>query len=180
MADLDLSQELRAARKSSVSAPPPAKEEGEDVTYIAGEGDPARVKWRGIEFHANVPVRITNESHIAAARGNKFFRVSGETSKPDPFREPTNAMEYRAHVVDWMRGVSNYDDPAEKIDYIIRKWASDRNYRTVCEVGQDDVAFLGTMFEPEMQRLRKAAGLSDMQVADMWVRHGVLDLPWRG
>ena len=175
MTELDLSQELRAARKSPPSAP---KVEGEDVTYLAGEGDPAKVKWRGIEFNANVPVRLTDKAHIEAARGNRCFRVGNE-SKDTPFKAPADAMEYRAHVVDWMRGVDRLEDPTEKLEYIIGKWAGDRNLRVVCEVGQDDIAFLGTMFEPKMAALRKAAGLNNLQVADMWVRHGILDLPWR-
>ena len=92
---------------------------GEDVTYLPGEGDPASVKWRGVEFKANVPVRITNASHLEAARGNRFYRVGTETPGEVEFGPPKTAMEYRGHVLDWLKGV-------ETIDQLATHWASDR------------------------------------------------------
>ena len=67
-------------------APAPADEAppaGEDhVTYLPGEGDPPTTTWRGEEFRANVPVRITDPDHIEAARTNRFFRVGKGDPKP--------------------------------------------------------------------------------------------------
>jgi hypothetical protein len=151
----------------------PKKEEGEIVTYRPGEGDPSSCKWRGIEFKANVPVRIKNVDHVDAARGNKFFHVGSD--KPEdagPRGAPKTAMEYRGHVVDWMERVRSIDDLAAC-------WSADRGLREKCEVGQDDVSFLGTLVEPKLRQLRLEAGLTEMDVAGIWVKHGVLDLPWR-
>ncbi len=145
---------------------------GEDVTYLPGEGDPHSVRWRGVEFKANVPVRITNASHLEAARGNRFYRVGAEASGEVNFGPPKTAMEYRGHVLDWLRSV-------ETIDQLATHWAGDRNLRMACEVGQDDVSYLGTIVEPKLKALRLKEGLSDMDVAAVWVKHGVLDLPWR-
>lgn len=149
------------------------KEEGEIVTYKPGHDDPAIVKWRGTEFKANVPIRLTNRDHVDAARGNRFFHVgSGKPEDDGPREQPKTAMEYRGHVVDWMDRVRSIDDLAAC-------WSADRSLREKCEVGQDDVAFLGTLVEPKLRHLRLEAGLSEMDVAGIWVKHGVLDLPWR-
>jgi hypothetical protein len=151
---------------------PPAKEPGEDIVYCPGEGDPNTVRWRGIEFKANVPVRVTNAEHIEAARGNKFFRVGAARPNDMPLGAPKTAMEYRGHVVDWIKG-------CETVDQVASHWGSDRNLRVKCEVGQDDIDFLGTLVEPKLRALRLQEGLSEMQVAGVWVKHGVLEFPWR-
>lgn len=151
---------------------PPAKEPGEDLTYCPGEGDPSTCKWRGIEFKANVPVRVTNAEHIAAARGNKFFRVGSERKNDAPIGSPKTAMEYRAHVVDWIKECAT-------VDQVASLWGADRNLRVKCEVGQDDIDFLGTLVEPKLRALRLQEGLSEMKVAEIWVKHGVLEFPWR-
>jgi hypothetical protein len=153
-------------------AKPDKPDEGEDVVYTPGEGDPNTVKWRGIQFKANVPVRVTNAEHIEAARVNKFFRV-GEARKNDaPIGSPKTAMEYRGHVVDWIKG-------CESVDQVAQHWAADRNLRVKCEVGQDDIDFLGTLVEPKLRALRLAEGLNEMQMAAVWVKHGVFEFPWR-
>jgi hypothetical protein len=146
---------------------------GEDVVYHPGDGDPSSCKWRGVEFKANVPVRVMNADHVEAARGNKHFSVGSEDSgKGAPSGPPKTAMEYRAHVVDWMARVRSVDD-------IAKAWSADRPLREKCEVGQDDIAFLGTLFEPKLHQLRLAGGLSEVDVAGIWFRRGVMDLPWR-
>lgn len=149
------------------------KEEGEIVTYHPGEGDSPSCRWRGVTFKANIPVRIKSAEHVEAARGNKFFHVgSGEMADDGPRKQPKTAMEYRAHVVDWLKNIRTIDDLAAA-------WSADRMLREKCEVGEDDVSFLGTLVEPKLRQIRQEAGLSEMDVAGIWVRHGVLDLPWR-
>ena len=151
--------------------PKPGRPPGELVTYLAGDGDPATLKWRGVEFKANVPQRITDKAHIAAARTNRFFRVGNET-KEAPNAAPEDSMDYRAHVVEWMRGVTT-------VEGLVKNWAADRALRVKCEVGEDDVKFLGTLIEPKLRDMRNAEGLSHPQIAQLWMDHGVLELPWR-
>jgi len=158
--------------KQSTPAP---KDDGEDLVYLPGEGDPHSIKWRGLEFKANVPVRVSEKDRpgmIEAARGNRFFRVGSERNVDEPRGSPANAMEYRAHVVDWVKD-------CETVDQVVVHWAADRDLRTKCEVGQDDISFLGTLVEPKLRALRLKDGLSEMEVAAIWVKHGCLELPWR-
>jgi hypothetical protein len=81
-------------------------------------------------------------------------------------------MEYRGHVVDWLKNV-------ETIDQFVIKWAADRDLRETCEVGQDDVSYLGTLVEPKLRAMRLAEGKSENDVAGVFVKRGVLELPWR-
>ena len=153
-------------------AAPPPKEPGELVTYIPRAGDPETTKWRGVEFPANVPVRVTDESHIAAARSNSYFRVGNEINKDTPNGPPTDGMGYRGHVVGWIGAVTT-------IDQLVSRWAADRDLRAKCDVGLDDIQYLGTLIEPKIRVMRQAEGLSQAQIAEIWMKHGVLDLPWR-
>lgn len=159
-------------KKSEPKKEEPKKEPGELVTYRPGEGDPTKTKWRGVEFKANVPVRVFDAEHIESARGNKHFSVGDRDSDDEPLGPPTSAMEYRGHVVDWLKNV-------ETVDALAAKWAADRQLRVTCEVGQDDVSYLGTLVEPKLHALRKAEGLSENDVAGIWVKRGILDIPWR-
>lgn len=156
--------------------PQPQQEPGEDLVYLPGPGDPAKTTWRGVEFRANVPKRITDAEHIKAARTNKFFRV-GKGDPKDEGRNPNDglktATEYRAHVVAWLK-------TCESVEDVVKHWSDDRVLRQTCEVGADDVKWLGTMAEPVLHDLRRKAGMSDTDVARVWVKYGVLDLPWRG
>jgi hypothetical protein len=154
----------------------PREEAGEDVVYLPGPGDPATIKWRGLEFRANVPRRIADAHHIEAARTNRFFRVGKGDPKDqgrNPNEGPKNPMEYRAHVVAWIKTCNSVED-------VIRHWSDDRVLRQTCEVGDDDIKWLGTMAEPVLADLRKKQGMSDADVMRVWIKYGVLDLPWRG
>lgn len=153
----------------------PEPDPGIEVVYLPGNGDPAICKWRGIEFKANVPVRVVEKDRpgmIEAARGNRFFRVGSDKSNNEPMGPPQTAMEYRGHVVDWLKDCTT-------VDQVVAHWAADRDLRTKCEVGQDDISYLGTLVEPKLRQFRMAEGLSEMDVAGIWVKHGTLDLPWR-
>ena len=170
------SREARAARlaQTTPSEPPaPAEEfEGEELTYVPGSDDPPTCKWRGREFRANVPMRIKDKSLIEAARVNRFFRVGGVGPEPGDNDPPKTAMQYRTHVVAWMKGVNTVDD-------LVTKWSEDRDMRRVCEVGRDDIDWLGLLFEPKLRHMRIEEGLSELDVAGVWVKHGTLELPWR-
>lgn len=165
------------AQTIAAPKPEPAKEEGEELTYLPGPGDPPTTKWRGVEFKANIPVRVTVAEHIEAARTNRFFRVGkGDPNKPaghNPNDGPKTAMEYRAHVVAWIKTCNSVED-------LVKHWSDDRVLRQTCEVGDDDIKWLGTMAEPILRDLRMKQGMSDSDVARVWVKYGVLDLPWRG
>jgi len=165
-------EQFNRPQPQKAAAPPPSKEPGELVTYVPRSGDPETTKWRGVEFKANVPVRITDESHIEAARANSFYRVGNEIRKDVPNGPPADAMEYRGHVMGWIGGVTT-------IEQLVTHWAADRDLRTKLEVGYDDIQYLGTLIEPKLRMMRQAEGLSQAQIADIWIKHGILDLPWR-
>jgi hypothetical protein len=150
----------------------PKKEPGELVMYCPSPGDPIKTKWRGVEFNANVPVRIFDAEHIEAARGNRQFSVGNKGPDDDNPGPPTTAMEYRGHVVDWLKTIST-------VDQFVAEWARDRTLRMACEVGVDDVNYLGTLIEPKLHAMRLAEGLSTNDVAAIFVKRGELEIPWR-
>jgi hypothetical protein len=148
---------------------------GEDVTYIPGPQDQSLLKWRGIVFKANVPVRVMDPDHIAAARANKFFRVgSGDkaTQAADTKPEPTTPETYRAWVVDWLASV-------DTVDAIATKWSNDRYLRASAQVGESDVRQLGTLIDPKFNQMMRQEGLSDREVAKIMLQHGLTEIPWR-
>jgi hypothetical protein len=152
--------------------PAPKKEPGELVMYCPGPQDPTKTKWRGVEFLANVPVRVFDAGHLEAARGNKNFSVGNKGPDDDAVGPPTTAMEYRGHVVDWLKNV-------ETVDQFVVKWSADRELRKSCEVGHDDLSYLGTIVEPKLRAMRLAESMSENDVAGAFVKRGVLEIPWR-
>jgi hypothetical protein len=81
-------------------------------------------------------------------------------------------MEYRGYVANWLNSVRT-------TEALILKWSSDRDLRERCDVGSDDFEYLGTLIEPKAASLARQDGLSDQQVASLWVKHGIFELPWR-
>jgi hypothetical protein len=153
----------------------------EQVTYIPGEGDPVSTKWHGIVFHANVPKTINKPILIEQARGNRFFKV-GEF---DPARDkvatievsdPKTPGEYRAHFVAWFNKLSVND--TNGINQMVAMWAKEQPMREMCEVGTDDYSYIGTLFNPKMHQLMMAANINPGQLAELWARHGVQQLPF--
>jgi hypothetical protein len=151
---------------------------GEQITYVPGEGDPLSVKWRGFVFHANVPKQVSHPEIIEQARGNKFFKVGPFESAKDStaavdaaLTDPKNPTQYRARLVDWLKKVTDINELAST-------WAKEQPMREACEVGSDDYAYIGTLFYPKMHELAKAAGLNQQQLAELWARYGVQQLPF--
>jgi hypothetical protein len=154
--------------------PPPGDDgEGEDVIYTPLEGDPAKVKWRKIEFFANKPVRIKDPAHLEAARANKSFRVGGEEAAIDPNSpKPPKNMQYRKHWLDSMKRF-------ETCEELIKAWSSEINMRRDMEVGDDDIRWLGNIIEPKLALMARQEGLKAQDVANVWVRYGINEIPWR-
>jgi len=148
------------------------KFDGEHVTYFPGRGDPDYAVWRGITFNAGEPVFVTDQSMVEAARGNRFFHVGEGKPQKDPLAPPVNAKEYRAHVVRWLKDTRS-------VDQLVGNWAGDRTLRQECEIGLDDIQWLGTLVEPKLRELSRAEGLDPSKVAEIWISHGILELPWR-
>jgi hypothetical protein len=149
-----------------------AEYDGEDVTYVPGADDPTICKWQGREFKANVPMRVRDKGLIESARTNRFFRVGDQGPEPGDNDPPKNATQYRAHVVAWMKEVNTVDD-------LVVKWSADRDLRRACEVGHDDIDWLGRLFEPKLRHMRIEEQLSELDVAGVFVKHGILEIPWR-
>ena len=158
----------------------------ETLTYLPGEGDPSTVKWGGHVFRANVAKEITgdasgseqekiNHSMIVSARNNHpHFSIAGER-RPRKVRNPvpTNAEEYRRYFVSWL------NDPGMiSAEAMISRFAKDRELQAACEVGADDFAYIRDLFMPKLSDLARADEMSVEQVAQMWLNHGINQLPW--
>jgi hypothetical protein len=176
--------DLKPAQLPAPATPPePAKPVGEDVTFLPGPDDKRMTKWRGIEFRAGVPVHVTDPDHIAAARGNRFFRVGkddGKSPAGHPGNAPSNPMEYRAHVVAWIKAIGAKQDPPGTIDDIVKQWADDRTLRQTCDVGSDDIKWLGQFIEPKLMEFKRREGKTENEVAGVWIKYGFVEIPWRG
>jgi hypothetical protein len=167
----EVSTPIRQSPLAPSARPAPAKEDGTAITFCPEEGGSSSTTWRGIVFKAHIPVMIKDQTMIDAAKGNRFFSVGDEIVRT-PNAAPKTRDEYRNHVVAWLKEVLTTDDLAHR-------WARDRNLRTSCEVGSDDLNYLGTLIDPKLRDLQRADGLSDPQVATLFIQVGILDLPWR-
>ena len=153
------------------------------IMYLPGPMDPPTTTWGGLVFKANVPREITgnpdgtnreklNHELLVSARHNKFFQLgSGGSRKADTTLTPTTAKGYRAHVVNWLNACENVDE-------LMTMWARDKDLRTACEVGTDDFDYLGSLIKPKLSELAKSEGLLEPRVGELWVQHGVNELPW--
>lgn len=163
------SQQKAAVQQSKEPASQPLQEQ---VTYRPAEGDPPRTKWRGYEFSANVPVLVKDRHLIESARTNPCFQVGNTPPPANPNALPTDHLSYRSYAVEWLKNAGSSDE-------LIKRWAQEANLREKCNVGYDDISYLGKIIEPKLDTLRRGEGLNDQQVAGLWIRHGILELPWR-
>lgn len=159
----------------------------EMITYTPGQHDPVHVKWGGHTFQANVPKEVKgdpdgtsteklNAQIIELARENPHFVVGdGKDAKPRQTREkaPKDAKGYLAYFVAWLRD-GHFETPEE----LIARFVQDRDLQAKCEIGTDDYARIGELFNPRLADLAKACEMTDQQVASVWVSHGVNQLPW--
>jgi hypothetical protein len=125
----------------------------EQVTYIPRDGDPAKVTWRGLVFHANAPKTLTDAAHIEAARNNKWFKVGPFDPATDGVPseaslQPKTPEQYRAHAIEWFK-------KAKSVDEIDTKWTQEETLRMACGVGSDDLEYLMGLFTPMRGELRK-------------------------
>lgn len=169
------------ASEDTAPAPEPVTE---TITYTPGDGDPSSVKWCGHTFQANVPKEITghaegtereklNHHLIERARENRHFRVGNARPKRDVMERPQTSQEYRAYFVNWVK------DPAfDHVETLITRFAQDRQLQIDCEVGSDDYSYMATIFMPKLHELARADELTEAQVAQIWINHGVNQLPW--
>lgn len=157
------------------------------LTYLPVDGDPVTNKWCGITFRANVPVELTghhdgsereqlNMWMIENAKGSSSYAVgnnSGPSRRSAAFSKPTTADQYRAYMIAWLQ-----DSSIQHADQLIARFARDREVQASCEVGSDDYAYLATLFMPKLHDMAKADELTEGQVAQLWVNHGINQLPW--
>ncbi len=194
------------AAREAANAEPIGVPVSEQVTYVPGDGDPTATTWGGIKFIANVPVMVTGHSGnptkgectplqrsrhdlIEAAKSNKFFRVGGgkpavQNDNGVPAREEDRPLWYRAHVVAWLKTIGRDPDQpgamtAGCTEALIKHYADDRQLREMCGVGTDDYAYLGSLIDPKLAECQRADELNADQVRELWVKHGVMELPWR-
>ena len=145
---------------------------GKDITYLPSPGDLLETKWRGVVFKAGTPVRVTDLEMIEKARANPFFRIGSEPLPIKPNAPPVTAAGYRSHLVAWLGEVRT-------LEGLVSRWVADRNLRASCEVGSDDTDVLGPLLDQKAQFLAAQDGLNAQRVAQVWIAHGIFELPWR-
>ena len=127
----------------------------EQVTYLPGEEDPARVQFAGHHFHANLPLKVTMpKSWFEKLRGNKFFKVGpfdpakdSAKMREEP-RTPRTSDEYKAYAVAWFKSADNLHDFDER-------WVEEETLRQECGVGADDLDYLSSLSRPKRAGLKK-------------------------
>lgn len=144
----------------------------ETLTYMPGKGDPDVCSWRRMTFPAGVPVEVTDAEMIKAARGNRYFHVGSGLPAKNPNRGPDDDMSYRAHVVEWLKDVTT-------VDQLVSKWASEETLRHQCEIGDVGIRYLGTLIDPKLRDMALMEGLNSVAVAEIFIKHGILMIPWR-
>lgn len=156
----------------------------ESITYLPGEGDPVTTTWCGHTFRANVPKDITgnpdgtdreqlNYHLIERARDNPSFKVGDARPKRKGGETPKTADEYRAYMAAWLQDIS-----IQHADQLIARFARDRELQAACDVGSSDFAIIATLFMPKLHDMAKADELTEGQVAQLWINHGINQLPW--
>lgn len=128
---------------------------GESVTYLPKDGDPAKVKWGGRMFHANVPLKISDPVLLDKARKNKWFHV-GEGAphvEVEETSEPKTPEQYVAHCVAWLKAL----EPEGGERALDDRWAAEESLRMSCGVGTSDLDYLATLISPKRGELRRAS-----------------------
>lgn len=134
------------------------------LIYVPQEGDPAETVWNRHRFQANVPTEIrdvrnglTAAQMLAAAKGNPWFQIEGQSKKPTlVVSVPTTAEQYRTYAAIWIRD-------AKTSKGLVARWESEQELRADCEVGGDDVEYLTTLFNPRKTMLERAEKLAASQ-----------------
>ncbi|MCS3725503.1 hypothetical protein [Bradyrhizobium betae] len=158
----------------------------EIITYVPGQHDPSHVKWCGHTFQANVAKEIKgdpdgtsseklNAQLIESARNNPHFVVGegAKATRASRDKMPKDAKGYRAYFVNWLK-----EETFETPEDLIGRFARDRELQAKCDVGPDDFAQIGELFDPRLHELAKACDLAEAQIAAVWVNHGYNQLPW--
>lgn len=142
----------------------------DEVTYVPGHGDRPVTKWNGIEFRANVAVRIPRNKCVMApvkqesqlpdgsivtraierripmvelARGNPVFMVNGVKPKKREgldVRLPVDANSYRSYAIRWIAGCNLADE-------MIDRWNGEQKLRDRCGVDAQDLHHILPFFE---------------------------------
>lgn len=124
---------------------------GQLVTYLPKDGDPPKVRWGRVTFHANVGQMISDAKLLAKAKANKWFHVGDGAPRVEieETAEPRNSDQYRAHVAKWLPTVQT----ASHLDEV---WAGEEMLRRDCGVGGEDLELLDKLLLPRRAELRRA------------------------
>jgi len=152
----------------------------DDITYIPGEGDPAKVKWNGLEFKAHIPIKVSR-SHtvlvplpvevtapdgsrltrhvekrvpmVELAKNNPSFSVNGETPiarKMGTQRVPTNSDEDRGYCIAWIAA-------STAASAMNARWEAEAELRAKCGCDDRDIAYLMPFFHARLEETKAAA-----------------------
>src|SRR5437899_475089 len=137
----------------------------DEITYIPGEGDPAKTTWNGVTFHANKPVKVSRRHTVLVPMRQEFSAPDGsiisraiekripmvELAKGNPFfsvngKEPAKRIEGKARVPDTPETYRGYAmawiAEATSDRSIDARWAAEAGLREKCGVNDADIAWL--------------------------------------
>lgn len=142
-------------------------EQGElpKITYTPiHDGDPANTLWNRHRFRANVPVAVQDvkgglsaKEMVEAARGNPWFQVEGEEQAKTTPTVPETPEQYRMHAIAWIRTAIGSGE-------MVRRWGAEEELRTECGVGDDDVAYIQSIYRPRLVILKDSEKLAQSAV----------------
>ena len=139
-------------------------DDGVEVTYHPGPGDPKVTTWRGQTFKAGETHRIKDAALLGAIEGNKFFRVK---------RDGAGKSEGDKSADDHRREFSERIMSEKTVEGVIRAFAAERKRREDAGIGDEDIKSLQTQMEPTLRFMRMREGMGDRQVAELWMKHGM-------
>lgn len=173
----------KQAAKSDESNPmlnagAPAESQTHEVIYRPGPQDPVETRFHGINFKANVPVKVsamhTGEAlltqrfeskdgtmqsraverrikSIDLLRGNPFFEVDGVRAERATLSSklPDNPDAYRGYAISWIT-------QSHSGNGIRQRWDAEEGLRVRCGCQSEDVAYIMPFLEMKIQECGEA------------------------
>lgn len=174
-----MSKAPAAATAKSREDTPVAERDYDEITYIPGEGDPARTEWNGLKFIAHIPTKVSKKHCVLVpmpttvtmpdgtvqtrhvekripmaeiAKGNPTMMVNGQVAdKPAAAkaRLPEDPDQYRGYALRWI--AASTEASAMQV-----RWDAEQALRDRCGVNDSDIAYIVPFFEAKREGMPQA------------------------